>query len=921
MMKLIVFVLLLITVTTYYTHANPIYKDIKSIFQKEIKSLKEWQVYIDEFLELLIPVILSWDTNIENALFLQYKYVTYFAQKSKAVLPLYYYTPGSKIKMASGKMYLSTTIKSQLWEHLHYYKDDYYFQFAVTFNTDKKLSLNFTFHGLYFSRAHINSKTANLSLFELGSEKETQLSLSYSGYHAGFSIYPRKGSCLLITSVQVLILLVLNATFSVMDSNLVTTFHMTKYSQINLFSFWYIYENHVETNSFIQIIKTHRIILKLSQEYLHQCVVYDGPGSLSAIWHPEYVLGNEAYVYNCSSFQCLVKIISNNIKAIFVNYFATKLQTTLKRTIHNSSQLTLFGSKCNTKPCLFVFHAQSGYQVNITVLNMSYKSAILHMDCRYGGLSFKDGLHGYNYENVPFCKNHDSSTEASRSYYSRNFTLTIVFYTYDKYSESNVTLQLSPTKCKPVVLSLYEVQSNCLDNKSNSHCSKYFEQITEGTSLSLSIPFLEQLQHTHIVFSMSMSECLVLHVAHFYRLQNRMENEYGMHKTFTLASESIMNFGVKFHYQITGTLVQSISEWYYPTETINFIFIDETEKFCFRHLNKEFFCRKARNRSTCENSDEQFFGCEAVEHIVHATSSNNTHIFALATTKSPFTLQKFMLEFGFYKISESWIDVVIFKTTFDQGGGICGLKYQTLSDVIPFLPNKTVFNVKRFYSQDDSMLFFSLDIEGPDLVDLSVKGLEVGIKTEFNIFFETFMVIIYSMPIFKLNKGKVFSLPEKIDALKITLEEHVGIGISGKLNILWLHNNYIKFFKKSNPFRIQPQKCHTNANTYYDLGYRECFNITFVNSQYNYIIYSKEYSFFEFERLRDISGYISWSEASELCRNIGGHVPFFTSREQLDKLLALLKLSSEIHPIEALYIGLTSNAMVMIIIDFNKLLY
>ena len=371
--------------------------------------------------------------------------------------------------------------------------------------------------------------------------------------------------------------------------------------------------------------------------------MYDGPGSLSAILDPEYVFGNEAYVYSCSSFQCLVKIISNNIKGIFVNYYATKLHTTLKRTIHNSSKLTLSGSKCNTKPYLFVFHAQSGYQAYITVLNMSYKSAIFHMDCRYGGLSFKEGLHAYNYENVPFCENHNSSTEASRSYYSRNFTLTIVFYTYDKYSERNVTLHLSPTKCKPVVLSLYEVHSNCLVNESNSHCSKYFEQITQGTSLSLSIPFLEQLQHTHIVFSMSMSKCLVLHVGHFHRLQNRMENGYGRLKTFTLASESIMNVGVKFHYQITGTLVQYMSERYYRTETINFISIDETEKFCFRHLNREFVCRKAGNRSTCENSDEQFFGCEAVEYIIHATPSNDTHIAALATTKSPLTLQKFML--------------------------------------------------------------------------------------------------------------------------------------------------------------------------------------------------------------------------------------------------------------------------------------
>ena len=104
---------------------------------------------------------------------------------------------------------------------------------------------------------------------------------------------------------------------------------------------------------------------------------------------------------------------------------------------------------------------------------------------------------------------------------------------------------------------------------------------------------------------------------------------------------------------------------------------------------------------------------------------------------------------------------MIFKTTFDQRRGIYGLEYQTLSDVIPLLPNKAVFNVKKFYSEDDSMLLLSLDLEGPDIVDLSCKRLEVGIKTAFNIIFETFMLVKYSIPSFKLNKGKVFSLPEK----------------------------------------------------------------------------------------------------------------------------------------------------------------
>ena len=122
-----------------------------------------------------------------------------------------------------------------------------------------------------------------------------------------------------------------------------------------------------------------------------------------------------------------------------------------------------------------------------------------------------------------------------------------------------------------------------------------------------------------------------------------------------------------------------------------------------------------------------------------------------------------------------------------------------------------------------------------------------------------------------------------------------------------LQNNYIKFLANSNPFWTLSQKYCTKVK-----GYRECLNISFVNAQYHYILYTKEFAFFEFERLKDTSDYTSWREASELCRDIGGYLPYFTSREELDKLLAFLKLSSEIHPIEAVYIGLTLNEVLML---------
>ena len=133
--------------------------------------LKEWKVYIDEYLELLIPLLLSPNTNIQSFLFFQLNYVSYFAEKSKAVLPLYFYIFGSKIKMASGKMFLYST-RNKLWNN---FKPDIYgnfYQFTATFKMDERLSLNLTLHDLYFSSGYMDCKRGNMSIFEFNSNEK-----------------------------------------------------------------------------------------------------------------------------------------------------------------------------------------------------------------------------------------------------------------------------------------------------------------------------------------------------------------------------------------------------------------------------------------------------------------------------------------------------------------------------------------------------------------------------------------------------------------------------------------------------------------------------------------------------------------------------------------------------------------------------
>ena len=50
---------------------------------------------------------------------------------------------------------------------------------------------------------------------------------------------------------------------------------------------------------------------------------------------------------------------------------------------------------------------------------------------------------------------------------------------------------------------------------------------------------------------------------------------------------------------------------------------------------------------------------------------------------------------------------------------------------------------------------------------------------------------------------------------------------------------------------------------------------------------------------------ISWNEASEICNKLGGYLPHFTSRDELEEFIAMLLQSDKLPFVEAVHIGLT----------------
>ena len=143
-----------------------------------------------------------------------------------------------------------------------------------------------------------------------------------------------------------------------------------------------------------------------------------------------------------------------------------------------------------------------------------------------------------------------------------------------------------------------------------------------------------------------------------------------------------------------------------------------------------------------------------------------------------------------------------------------------------------------------------------------------------------------------LYKTRFMALQGSILSVKVTTQKE------SIRKVLWLHDIYPKYMylkKEDNnlewdsisdkTFMNLSLKMHRNKEFYY---------VFFRNTSSTHLSIS----------VFNNKGFTSWEKASDLCRSIEGYLPYFTSREDLDELLALFKMSLEIPPIEAIYIGL-----------------
>ena len=239
--------------------------------------------------------------------------------------------------------------------------------------------------------------------------------------------------------------------------------------------------------------KLDQILVKLIHLKSNEYTVYDGPGILrDTLKHHNILL--------CSTFQCVIHILLKYKVLTRDYYFRYYSKSLIASKIIKINQNQVFvehlpNMNCLYQICMISIDAEYGNQVNVTVTNINH-SGFYDTTCMYSGLLTIEILRDGYKESTILCESHDGTKNPSRSFYSHNSSLRLVFYWYRHYSAINLSVSISQTKCNPIEIDGCLYDKYCRKYKSwfPKKCSFYLKYVTQYT-------WVKMLKQGHNIYS------------------------------------------------------------------------------------------------------------------------------------------------------------------------------------------------------------------------------------------------------------------------------------------------------------------------------------------------------------------------------------------------------------------------------------
>ena len=662
---------------------------------------------------------------------------------------------------------------------------------------------------------------------------------------------------------------------------------------------------------FLQVRKSYYITVTITQrlKFMHW-LIYDGPLFQSNIINASE--GKENTV-KLSSFRCLLQILLKERSSSFLfNYSSIRIQVHSKVTLDGDDHISvsLPNTECsiNKNLCALNIFAKYGRQVNVSVIKMTYKGTE-SKTCKYAGLVATQHLGADDYkETVALCESYDGNV-SQRNVFSYNSSIVLVLYWYGSQDIIKTTAFLSVTKCKPVEICPCTYYLLCVVKKNNQTlCSDYLRKQMEFSNVNLEIGVFKISYFTELqfLFYVNENECFVMQILRNTSEQMFLRRE--IHCTIYIVPKPISSPNDELKYSMVGSLKGQ------PTlESKCFLrsciwFRGTADMFCFRKIGegKKLNCIESNQFYT----DKFYSMCS--ERLTQL--GKDLDFVVSAKSRTPTYLNVFNILLHSHLHANGWIDITIFRNSQNLKENRFGTKYisQTIRMKLrsPFLMEATKSSGLR-----TQVIMLKFDPKKA----LQLRRLRYPIGAYIKSMFPRHTVLKWDSTGMQSKSSGIYfiALPGKtievsifkgrVQTIKSMIQEFQIKMILNNMNIsiVYTHDNY-KNYSYLTSHNIS--KCD-NILTATLHGFK-CFTIlTSQQSNIHYMLLEKnlnyDYPSSQNQHQYPSDRYLSsWKQASELCRNADAYLPYFTNKEDLEELLALLKLSEDKPPIEALFIGL-----------------
>ena len=351
-------------------------------------------------------------------------------------------------------------------------------QGMVYFNAHPKLRLNLTFENGIPTFGQLNCQFQHIDICEnyyLGGHRtcaySTSMRTRFCGFHPAFNFYPKSP------------IFYVNVYMDVTNGIILDSFEMSFMVIGKGFIHSYLYQNINFTQPIMTyIIEKQNLVLiyyivvrkcnyiNINTEYLRHTIfiVYDGPATTTDI------LNSSSTAIVTSTFQCTVAIQGYNVTKEFIfRYFPVLRYADHIILIEKNEFLIITKNlpiKSGSNSQVFLINSRY-HQVNITIMKLLVSKAN-PVQCTMGGVAIEEILLKRYEEHLVQCTNEIKST------YSSNSSLILTIYSYKKYSQTTVSLNISEIDCKAVRMDFCKLDILCSVNP--ILCSEYLKGVVKG---------------------------------------------------------------------------------------------------------------------------------------------------------------------------------------------------------------------------------------------------------------------------------------------------------------------------------------------------------------------------------------------------------------------------------------------------------